>query len=318
MADIFGGLLEAKWRGVAFPTVSFRLPIQQDVAEHLWPDRDAGHVEATGRRPARHEFTISFRNGLVPSKGETWRRGELYPTQWRSFLAACLDRTTGELQHPELGKLKCKVVSAVTDWHSRARDGVDMHVVWIESDDDEDALANAVAAASPLGSAVAAAEEADSLLATMNPPYVYPKYTPTLSDLMHSIQAAIDTPGLLAAQVGGAIDQVAGGIARISESIDRLNTTTLWPITRALGRLESAVNDLRANANLISKATRTMAVYTTPSSMTLAQVATRTKSKIDDLIALNPHLLSEPLIPKNTPVAYYVASKTAVAAAAGL
>lgn len=315
--DILGGLLEAKWRDVAFPTVAFRMPIMQDQAEHLWPDRDGGHVESTGRRPVQYEFTIPFRNGLVPSKGETWKRGTLYPTVWRAFLAACLDKSTGTLVHPELGPIQCKLRHAVTDWNARARDGVDMHVVWVESNDDENALDNIVAGASPLGAAVAAANDVDDLLATMNPPYVYPKWKPTLSDLMHSIQAAIDTPGMLAAQVGGAIDQVGGSIQRISDSIDRLNTTALWPITQAIGRLKSSVHELRTNTNLVSRQSKSMLVYVTPSAMTLATVATKVHAPIADIIALNPTLVGEVLVPKNTPVAYYATSASLSAALGG-
>lgn len=302
--DVFGSLLGASFRGVPFPVVSCSFGFQHDHAQHLWPDRDGGHVEATGRRPATYTFRIPFRNGTVAGPFEAWKGQTLYPDVWRQFTTACADRTTGPLVHPELNLVHVKVASFSAGWEAKGRDGVDVDVTFVESEDDEDALANLLASASPAAGAVATAQNVDTLLGQMSPPWEYPAYEPTLGDLAKSIQAALDAPGMLARQVGGQIDKLSSTVERIAEGVGRLNDTTLWPITHALERMRASVNDLRNLGRAQSRPIKTMRT-TRPTTLAALARQIQPTQKIAELVALNRVLAESPIVPAGSRVSYY-------------
>src|ERR1700722_318099 len=122
--DLFAKLLEYKWKGVSFPVEDTELEIRQDLVIHRYADRNGAYVEGTGRHPPQTPARIPFLNTIYPAASESWPPGALYPQQFRLFLQACLDPTSGTLQHPELGALNCKVDVARSTWSGKVRSGV--------------------------------------------------------------------------------------------------------------------------------------------------------------------------------------------------
>ncbi len=152
--DLFAQLLEFSWKGIAFPVANVRFSLHHDIARHLYPDKDGGHMEPTGRAPLQISAQALFYNGIAPGKGETWgKAGTLYPAVYRKFMTACSDRTMGVLQHPEFGAIRCALESCETTLDSGRRDGVSVNASWIESVD-VDELDGGFSAPSPIASAV--------------------------------------------------------------------------------------------------------------------------------------------------------------------
>ena len=91
----------------------------------------------TSKRPdaSRSCTTRRFRSA-TGSKAANRSRGTALPLHVPAFLVAFTTRTSGILQHPELGEIRCKPDKAEFKWSANTRDGVDVSASWIESLDD--------------------------------------------------------------------------------------------------------------------------------------------------------------------------------------
>ena len=115
-SQLFASLLEFRWRDVSFPTTEFTTELRQDLAIHKLVDRDGAFVEGTGRAPLQITARVACLNGLDAGPNEHWQR-PLYPYTWRKLFEACADKSTGTLQHPELGPITTTAAMyAPTDW----------------------------------------------------------------------------------------------------------------------------------------------------------------------------------------------------------
>lgn len=301
--DVLAQLDGCSWRGVPFPLVSLEDSFEHDGVDHEWVDRDGGHVEATGRKVMPISMTIPFRNGTAPGRNELWGGRVLYPDVFNAFRLAFADRTSGELIHPELGRLICKPKTFRRTFDVMKRDGCDVSVTWKQSDDNESDLVDAFSQPSPIGSAKALAADLDQLVGELHPAPLPPDDpSPSFSDMMNGLQALADAPGKLSQQIGGAIDNIAGKIDRLNDAVDRLNNVRLWPIKHALEHLASVNIDLRKN--LLSNG-QTVKVFRVDTATTIASLSARLKTSIGDLIKLNPGLANTAKVERETLVRYY-------------
>jgi len=330
--ELFDQLGEFKWREISFPATTFRVTLRQDLAQHKFPDRDGAHIEATGRAPLEFSARIPFLNSIVPGKVETW--GVLYPTQFRLFLAACADRTTGLLRHPELGAIRCKVESCDTVWDANVRAGVYVDVSWIESTFDPDESNAIFESTSPVAESLLAATDLDASIEDIQPaPPELPEYSPSFADSMRSLQAVGDQISLLSRRVSGIQDQVSYRANAIVESIGRATTSLsaagvpqtvltsvtagrvtasatvagpaalLWPLAMSGQRTLSAIDGLR---KVLGTARKNIALYVVPKDSTLAGVASDVGASLSDLLKLNPTLVAGPVVTAKTIVRHYV------------
>src|SRR5580700_9335962 len=131
---LFAALLELRWKDISFPYASLRNRLRQDLVIHKFADRDGAHVEGLGRHPFEFTARVPMLNGLDAGPNEHWQR-PLYPFVRDNLLRAALDKTSGILQHPELGPITCKLETL--DWELKAevRSGVWVDVTWLETDD---------------------------------------------------------------------------------------------------------------------------------------------------------------------------------------
>lgn len=294
----FEQLLEFKWRDIPFPTSTFELEIKQDLASHKYPGRDGANVEGTGRDAIQFSATIPFRNGLYRGKGETW--DSLYPDQYRAFLAAMSDRTTGALQHPDMGVVNCKPVDVKAVWSPDRRDGVDVQASWIETTEivrvdtsTDAAISIALEAANGLDS--------QNLAANVVFPSL-PAYTPDFAATMRSITAVTDQISLLSQRQAGRIDAIAYRVETLSDSIDRAGSSLLWPMRQSVERMRAALPDLR---KILGATGQKLIFYVTPVDTTLAGVANDVGASVSQIISLNRELVREPIVPARTIVRYY-------------
>lgn len=304
MADspsVFEQLLEYAWRGISFPVAEMEVDLEQDHAEHRWPDRDGAHVEATGRAPLVFHARALFRNGIAPGKAEKW--GVLYPTTFRQFIVAAADRTSGPLQHPEFGTITCKLRSAKMRWEANKRDGCDVDCTWVETFDPTSDLASILAAPSPIASVLLFATDLDAQLTQITPPITQPAFEPSFADAIRGIQAISDQASLLAKQTTGSVAHIQYRVQSLSDSIAALRDNTLWPAQQSCQHLLASLNDI---AKVIATpGGKRISQYLTPAPTTMAALAATLRQSISDLILLNPVLPSLPTVQANVIVRYY-------------
>lgn len=302
MADLFEQLQEFKWRDISFPASTFSVHLRHSLATHRYPNVDGANVEATGRDELVFRARIPFYNGVVPGKGETF--GILYPETYRKFLAAMADKSTGKLQHPELGLIECKPEECNTEWAADRRDGVTVDVTWVETEDqavDTNAIFNSD---SPITNVSLGALDLDASLGLALDQFpTLPKYQPDFAATMRSITAISDQVSLLSQRVKGKLDGVAYRVENLSNSISKARSSVL---TAKLGpsteRLKAGIIDLRKTLGTTGK-TIVFEVVRTP--MTLANVAQNAGAPIVELIKLNNDLVREPVVAAGTIVRHY-------------
>lgn len=304
--ETFSKLKHFQWKGVTFPVAEFTWNIDHDHAEHKWPDRDGGHIEATGRNPITITAHAIFRTGLFRVESEI--DGPLYPEQYRLFNIACAERTTGVLVHPEYGTIKAKCKYAHTRTVATARDGVDVDVAWVESFDTADQL-NEVLGSNSMSAAIASAQTLDKDIATLRAELLTAKKLKealagfgSFSDLMNSIQAAFNTVTLLSKQIGGKIDNAIGKVVSLGDTIAGFKDATLWPLVQSTERLKSSLYQLKHD---LLVAGQDIQFFILPGPTTIAAIANSLGAKIPDIIKLNPDILREPTIQAGTAIRHY-------------
>ncbi len=327
---LFAQLNAFEWRSsgasppVQFPCTSMHVELMHDLAEHKFWGVDGARIEATGRAPFVFTASIPFRNGIVPGKSEKW--GILYPTAYREFLKATADRATGTLVHPELGELLCKVKQVSTQWDAHRRDGCDVTATWIETLP-PDAFEISVSTDSPIGTVELSALDLDASIRTVSPALPeLPKYQPDFAATMRSIAAVGDQIALNSQRRAGQVDAVMYRINAIEDSVTRViarEPTTVaeivkpdttararsalaWPIRLSVTRMRNDLHDVRLR--LLADG-RPITHYTVPASVTLAGLVPATGAKVADLMALNPHLMSNPVIPAGTVIRLYTSAE---------
>ncbi len=304
--DLFDGLLPFSWRGIQFPIVETEIELRQDLAIHKFVDRDGAHVEGTGRAPLQITARIPFLNGLTRGKQEQWY-SPLYPSAWRQVFAACADKSSGVVQHPELGQLTCKCEFMRTRWAADTRQGVYVNITWIETDDAVLNFDLALASASPLANAQQAAADMDQQVLTLNPKITPQPYVPptSFSDLMNAVRGVIDIPTLLQKQFMGRVDNVIYESQALEDSLNRaINATALnWPMFLAAELAKSACYDLKATQ--LNKGKK-MGNYVVQKDSTLAQVSASIGASVSEIMSLNPAYVQFPVIAKDSIVRYYL------------
>lgn len=311
--QLFAALLELRWKDISLPFTNMRMRLRQDLVIHRLTDRDGAHIEGTGRAPIEFTARVPLLNGLVAAQNERWQR-PLYPLTWRKLFAACADKSTGTLQHPELGDVTCKVESMETVWDGNVQSGVWVDMVWLETDDQSQWIDSALNTSSPLANVAAFAGDLDTAQASINPNVFPTPYTPPtdFSQLTNQITAVFDIPTLLSKQYQGQIANVIYQSQKVIQSAQQAgqNATLNWPlILSGYGAISAAYDVAATQLN----SGRPIGTYTTQKDATLAQVAAMIPAPIDEVIQLNPGYAQLLVVPAGSQVRYYVASYPAAA-----
>jgi prophage DNA circulation protein len=312
MADeLFSKLNGCSWRGISFPLVSLSTSVQQDLVQHKYPGVDGANVESTGRAPLEFHARIPFRNGIVAGPNEDWGVFPLYPNTFRAFLAAMANGATGELVHPALGSVQCKAMRAEAVLNGERRDGMDVDASWVETTDASDRNATLFSEA-PAAVAKTAAATLDANNAITKDQFAallaragagLPAYEPTFADSMRQITSVTDQAGLLSRRAFGRIDAVAYRVNTLGDSVDRMNSSLMWPLAQDVNRVRAAIADLK---RYIATSGKAIQFYVVQADTTLANVARMTGASIDTLAKLNPLAVAEAVLKSGTIVRYYL------------
>ncbi len=305
---LFAALLELRWKDVSLPYVQLRTRLRQDLAIHKLTDRDGAYVEGTGRAPLEMTARLPLINGLTPSANEHWQK-PLYPLTWRKLFQVCADKSTGTLQHPELGDLTCKLESMDTVHDGNVRGGVWVDIAWIETDDTVDQLAQALGTQSPLASLAAFANDLGVALTSVDPSIFPQPYEPPTSfqDLTTQVQAVFNVPTLLSKQYQGQIANIVWDCQNVIASAKQASQASSlnWPLLLSGYGMISAAYDVAATQ---LNSGQPIGSFALSKDMTLAQVANTIPAPVDQIMQLNPGYAGLSVIPLGSVVRYYAAS----------
>jgi hypothetical protein len=303
--DLFGALNELRWKDVSLPYTRFTQTFRQDLAIHKFADADGAHVEGTGRAPMEFTARVPLLNGILQAPNEHWQK-PLYPFTWRKLVTVCSDKSSGTLNHPELGPITCKLESFETVWDGNVRSGVWVDIRWIETDDSGVDLEEALSAPSPLAALGAFASDLDLQMASLNPDIFPTPYVPqfSLTDLANSVRAVFDQYTLLQKSYAGRVANIIYEANQIEASANAAGNASClnWPLLLAAEGIKSAAYDVQATQ--LNKA-RKIGLYTCPMDMTMGKVANAIGVDVMTLIQLNPGYVTTPVVPQNTVVRYY-------------
>ncbi len=307
-SQLFAALLELTWKDVSLPYVRLQTRLRQDLAIHKLTDRDGAIIEGTGRAPLETTARLPLINGLTPSANEHWQK-PLYPFTWRKLFEVCADKSTGTLQHPELGALTCKLETMDTVWDGNVQGGVWVDIAWLETDDTGDQVGQALGTQSPLAKLAAFANDLGVALTSVDPSIFPQPYEPPTSfqDLTTQVQAVFNIPTLLSKQYQGQIANIVWDCQNVIASAKQASQASSlnWPLLLSGYGMVSAAYDVAATQLNSGKPIGT---YTIQKDMTLAQVANTIPAPVDQIMQLNPGYAGLTIIPAGSVVRYYAAS----------
>ena len=298
----FEEFLPFAWKGIHAPIVTLKTSMRHDLAQHRMWKRDGANVESTGRAPLQFHATIPFLQTIAPAANEQWK--DLYPGTFRKFLAESAKGTTGVLSHPTLGDINCKLESFEA---SLVRGGYESEVVWVETLTDDD-QANSLAYDSPLSTAsnysLALTEQLKTAEDLKLPKF--PNYGDrTLDDDLREIAGLINSVGLTGSRAFGKIDAFIYRINNIERAVKYSTNVFHIGIVQNTQRVKDAMRALKKD--VLNKRRKTV-LYYVRRPMTLSNVVREAGDNLNEIIELNPSLLSQAIIQPNTVVRYYAAA----------
>ena len=300
---LYQTLLPFEWNSVGIPYTEMKMTLRQDLVIHKFVDRDGAYVENTGRAPLQFEATCPFVNTLSPAIGETWSQ-PLYPTNWRALIEACREGDTGTLQHPELGAITCKVDTVITVWKGTERGGPIVTLTWIETDDSNLNLANALGQPSPVSAANAACANLDAQLGLLDTDVTpdVPTFPNSFSALMGQISSMGVQSQLLSFQFGGQVSAIIYQCNALEADLDQEPNALNWPLYQSCEQAKDACFTMQGNLLVTGQ---NISTFTTPVNATIPAIATTLNTNLPMLLNLNPSLALNPVVPAGTVVRFY-------------
>jgi hypothetical protein len=320
---IWEQLFPSSWRDVDFPVSSIKLTLEQDLTEHKYWGRDAARVEATGRESMIIEATIPFVNGIVPGKNEKW--GLLYPVAFRNFLRAFADKKSGKFIHPELGEVVCKPRGLTVEHDAMTRNGVIVTATWTENQVDNDAgVAFGDSNIKNARSTVKDLEASKADLVALTPPGAFPEES--FDSLINKATGFVDKVTTTVDLLINKPRQVVSRIQQFQNSVDRLRQVNLWPLQDAAERVKASLLDIEDAFSTkhtvvgtgpqalnapppLNNTGRSIGRFITPKGVRMTASAVQASlpapNSMEDLIALNPTLVSRPEVGGGTLIRYY-------------
>jgi hypothetical protein len=325
-ANIKAEVPELRWRTLSVPFRNANIDGQHVQARRPYPYLDVVAHEPVRRDSEVITAELLFLNTLEP---------DLYPDRFRTFYAALQDKSAGPLVHPARGLFRAVVTKYSVLFDEQTRAGVIVSVTWEE--DREDAATPPAEADVP-PDAKEVAKEADTQYAFVRALYPtsdeaepgtddaitakgdalveaydlafenarlrYPTNDvgpQTFEELFDETLGDVQTEFVA---LSGKFAEAAGVVADVSDAVELLQDPALWPALLAFREAHRAFSEL---ALKYGEGDRPIGRFVTEREMPLDEIAEAVNASVDDLVQLNPTLLSTPWIAEGATVRYYLA-----------
>jgi len=308
-ANVIGALQRIRWRTLWAPLVDASGNVTHTQVTRAYPYLDVDGHSHTGRRSARLPVTIRLQNGLEG-------RSDWYPSVWKGWQAALDDGLPGDMDHPIRGKLRARVIDYEWTAIPGIRSGIDVKINFVETRErpdqplgaeaptvdldraafDADAGVEAVKVIYPDGKVADALANQAALVKVL---YPVNGSDGTITDIANG--TTLDNPLTIAQQINRATELLRGYI----RAFDIADNPDIWA---AYDAVETAITSVRASGEKALNNARPVKVYLAPSDTTLDAAAVLLKRDLDDIISLNPGLLSAPFVPQGSHISYYAST----------
>lgn len=297
--DVLAHLQALKFRGVGpIPCQQNSINVSHNIVEHNQYAVAGGEIENTCRKSGRFSFKCMFRGGISGFRN-------LYPQTFRDFWNACLDRTTGPLQHPEFGLVDVKTEHFDVQFDPTRRDGVDVDVVWVETIDK--GLSLDITTSSPITYAVGLAGNLENVSAGN---VAVPEYDDgsgmSLKQALNKIKGTIM---LAEMSISNTLSDIGNSINALNDMIDTLqNVATTnpanWDVVKSLKAIEAALQQTAKQVGA-TKAKQRVGIRTTTTKARFPLLAAGYGMKKEDFIKLNPMVAIYDEVPSGSTVFVY-------------
>jgi len=308
-ADVIGALPRVRWRTLFAPLVDASGNVTHTQVTRAYPYLDVDGHSHTGRRSKVLPVTIRLQNGLEG-------RADWFPSIWKGWYAGLEDGLPGDMDHPIFGKVRVRVTSYEVIALAGIRSGIDVKINFVETRErpdqplgaeaptvdldraafDADAAVEAVKVFYPDGKVADALANQAALVKVL---YPVNGSDGTISDI--AAGTTLDNPLTIAQQVNRATELLQGYIA----AFDIADNPEIWA---AYDAVETCIQSVRVSGEKAINNARQTKVYLAMSDTTLDAAAVLLKRDLDDLINLNPNLLSAPFVPSGSRIKYYASA----------
>lgn len=283
------GLEPLTWRDMTAQCELAPFDFAHSQAERRYPYVDGFGHDNTGRDSLRFTTRLYFLNTVEPGS---------FPDKWNAWRDALFDGSAGDLVHPVLGLVRARVMQGHVEYRAQTTAGVIVDVTFTETVDDPEVLFFFDSPTVALDAAAKAADNAASD-AGINYPTGDPGGATSIAGAVAQFEGAITSFGM---SVSGYANMVAAQIDGMISVAEGLTDPTKWPAYDNLVTAWSSVKNVAAKTALVSRAT---AQTKLSADMGLDAVASSVGNSLDDIINLNPSLVSKPTVPKGTTVTHY-------------
>ena len=243
MAGEFAALLTFCWRSKHYPLTRLSLSLAHDLVEHKYWGVDGGRIEDTGVAPMRIAATIPIGHHIYPGTKEKWQAGALYPAALRPFILDFAKRTTGLVQHPEFGEIKCKADRLEFALTGERQGATEIQATWIETLDEDVVATIRLAPVADLQGAADDLEASGADLRKLAPEL--PEFKEDIASLGRKLSSIADAVTVMSYRQMGVVNQIIYQAHRMQVAIDRAKSALTWPATQNLHRVKSAAFSLR-------------------------------------------------------------------------
>ncbi len=288
LAQIIQALRPLKWRGIELWFIdSAPVNFSHTLAERRYPYINGAGHDNTGMDPLDCQVRLRFL--------ATVQRG-LFTNVWPKFWKAVQDGSSGDFEHPVLGKYRARVKGGVIGFAAQEQAGISVDVTFVSTVDNID-KPNAFKDPPLDGVQVAKAAQVGADKYGINWPSQ--KLNTSLADAFKALQTAAWDAQVTFAGYG---NQVIGDIESMIEAAEALDDPAAYPVydnllhtwELAKGLVDDAQKDARARGSRIVQADTTTATFAATVGNTETEIA-----------QLNYPLLKSPIIPSGTAVNYY-------------
>ncbi|MBM3541667.1 MAG: hypothetical protein FJX51_06445, partial [Alphaproteobacteria bacterium] len=127
-ANAIQALPRLTWRGLYAPYEDASVDFGHRLAPREYYDIPAAGHDHTGRLPHKVNGLLYFVNGVEGYN-------EAFPKNWNKWRAALFDGSSGDLDHPVLGKFRARFEGGSLQVVSRVTAGIIVRASWTETND---------------------------------------------------------------------------------------------------------------------------------------------------------------------------------------
>jgi hypothetical protein len=289
MPDVLRLLPPFTWRGKKYPVTSREVSFMHEGVRHKFQYRDGELIEQMGAQALTFTYMIPMREDIAKGPYK-----ELFSKGLAVLLADCTNRERGVLFDPIYGQFNVVPTSYRDSTDVNKRDGTDLTIEFVRSlkQDETDALPTAPS----LSGLVSEAGTLDQELEATGEfeQFEGQRGTTDIFSVGAGLAAQVERGGR---KVSAGLDDLAFRMKKVDEAIERAENPQLWGLQNSSRNVREGA--LRLKKRSENPGQRVLQVVQR-AQQTVNAVALQVGMSLSDLLALNPELVTSPIVRPGT------------------